>query len=235
MSTLKQPSIAIAELTEASIAAWLQSNPDFFERHLGLLGSLSLPHRTGGPAISLMERQVSVLRQRNSQLERQLRELVEVARENDELTGRIHRLALALLETSGREQVITVIERELRLGFRADCAQLVLFIEDEAGPAPGPERFVRACARDDAALAPFRTFLQSATPRCGQVRDSQRNFLFGEDSVEIGSVALLPLGPGAATGFLAIGSRDAGHFHPGMGVDFLARLGELLAVALARS
>jgi len=232
MSTLKQPSTAITEVTEASIAAWLQQNPDFFERHLTLLGDLQLPHRTGGPAVSLLERQVSVLRQRNVQLERKLKGLIDVARSNDELAAKVHGLALALLRADTRKAVIDTLEQQLRLAFGADQAVLVLF--GLAGSELPDGRFARSCERDAAELAPFRTFLQGATPRCGQVRDAQRDFLFGPGSLEIGSVALLPLGPSASLGFLAIGSRDAEHFHPGKGIDFLVRIGEMLGGALAR-
>jgi uncharacterized protein YigA (DUF484 family) len=66
------------------------------------------------------------------------------------------------------------------------------------------------------------------------VRDSQRSFLFHDDSDEIGSLALVPLGENAQIGFLAIGSADADRFHPGMSIDFLARVGDLVAGALAR-
>ncbi|MDH3751401.1 MAG: DUF484 family protein, partial [Gammaproteobacteria bacterium] len=69
---------------------------------------------------------------------------------------------------------------------------------------------------------------------CGQVRDSQRAFLFHEDAEEIGSVALVPLGDKAQIGFLAIGSADADRFHPGMSIDYLARVGDLVAGALKR-
>jgi hypothetical protein len=64
------------------------------------------------------------------------------------------------------------------------------------------------------------------------VRDTQRDYLFGAGNVEIGSVALVPLGQKSELGFLAIGSRDSDHFHPGMSIDFLARLGELVSCAL---
>jgi uncharacterized protein YigA (DUF484 family) len=84
----------------------------------------------------------------------------------------------------------------------------------------------------------FESLLQSGKPRCGQIRDAQRDFLFGKDCVEIGSVALVPLllpgGPKAALGVLAIGANDAAHFHPGMSTEFLLRIGELLAFALTR-
>ena len=78
-------------------------------------------------AISLVERQVSVLRQRSNKLEDSLRELVEVARGNDELGAKIHVLALALLGTKSRNEVVTVLEEQLRTGFNADQSVLVLF------------------------------------------------------------------------------------------------------------
>jgi len=66
------------------------------------------------------------------------------------------------------------------------------------------------------------------------VRDSQLEFLFRDDAAEIGSVALVPLGEQSQIGFLAVGSNDADRFHPGMSIDFLARLGDLVAGALKR-
>lgn len=232
MSTLKQQHAVVTEVTEGSIAAYLQAHPDFFERHASLLANLRLPHGPGLPAVSLVERQVSVLRQKNLQLERKLKDLVDVARGNDLLAGKIHSLALALLQAPDRAAVVRVLETQLRLAFNADHSVLVLF--DEAGDGAGTagERFLRVVRRDEPAVAPFKTFLQADAPRCGQIRDAQRDFLFGAGNVEIGSVALVPLGPKSQLGFLAVGNRDADHFHPGKGIDFLVRLGELAALAL---
>jgi uncharacterized protein len=228
MSTLKQQHVGIAEITEASIAAYLQAHPDFFERHLSLLGNLRLPHSPGGPAISLVERQVSVLRQKNIKLEHRLKELVDVARGNDLLAGKIHALAMFLLEAPDRQTIVSILEEQLRISFSADQAVLVLF----DGSSDSGGRFLRIVDRDDPQISPFKTFLQSNAPRCGQVRDAQRDFLFGQGNIEIGSVALVPLGQKSELGFLAVGSRDSEHFHPGKSIDFLARLGELVSCAL---
>ena len=95
-------------------------------------------------------------------------------------------------------------------------------------------RFFRAVQRSDPSLKPFGTFLASSNPRCGQARDSQMEFLFQADANEIGSVALVPLGDKSEFGFLAIGSSDADRFHPGMSMDFLGRVGDLVAAALRR-
>ena len=229
MSTVEQQKTAAFEINEDVIADYLQENPDFFERYSSLLNTLEIPHTTGGAAISLVERQVSVLRQRSNKLEDNLRELVEVARGNDELGEKIHALAIAYIGAKSRNDVVRILEEKLRTGFNADQSVLVLFNSDNT-KFPGP--FLRTIARADPAIGSFKTFLQSNTARCGTVRDAQRDFLFGADNIEIGSVALIPLGTKSELGFLAIGSSSATHFHPGKSIDFLTRLGELTTAAL---
>ncbi len=230
MSTLKPQHAVNPEITEEAIADYLQANPEFFERHSMLLNSLRLPHSAGGAAVSLVERQILVLRQKNLKLERKLKDLVDIARGNDTLAARIHSLAMLMLAAPDQSGVIRVLEEQLRVSFNADRAILVVF--DAPADAAAAGRFLRVVGRDDPQVAPFRTFLQSNAPRCGQIRDAQRDFLFGPDNIEIGSAALVPLGVNSEMGFLAIGSRDAGHFHPGMSIDFLTRLGELVSCAL---
>ena len=230
MNTLKQQHAVSPEITEEAIADYLQANPEFFERHSMLLNSLRLPHSAGGAAVSLVERQILVLRQKNLKLERKLKDLVDIARSNDTLAARIHSLAMLMLAAPDQAGVIRVLEEQLRVSFNADRAILVVF--DAPADAATAGRFLRVIGRDDPQIAPFRTFLQSNAPRCGQIRDAQRDFLFGPDNIEIGSAALVPLGVNSEMGFLAIGSRDAGHFHPGMSIDFLTRLGELVSCAL---
>jgi len=221
---------------EQSVADYLLEHPDFFERHQTLLTALRVPHRSGA-AVSLVERQVATLRQSNLQLERKLRDLVDVARSNDQLAEKVHALATRLLAAGTRAQAVGVAEELLRSSFNADQSVLVLFETDSAGEFGDfhneIRRFLRLVERSDPALGPFKTFLTNDKPRCGKIRDSQKAFLFGPDADEIGSVALVPLGENAATGLLAIGSRDADYFHPGKSMDFLARLGDLLGCALA--
>jgi uncharacterized protein YigA (DUF484 family) len=234
MTSASKPQPAAGELNPEDVAQYLQSHPEFFEHNPALLDSLQIPHKSGA-AVSLIERQVSTLRQKNLQLERKLRDLVDIARSNDMLAGKVHELATHLMAARTRVHAVEIAEELLRSSFSADQSVLVLFehAHGEFDSLARNGRFLRLAARGDAALGPFRTFLDSGAPRCGRIRDTQRLFLFGEDADEIGSAALVPLGADAATGFLGIGSRDADYFHPGMSMDFLARLGDLLGCALA--
>jgi uncharacterized protein YigA (DUF484 family) len=96
------------------------------------------------------------------------------------------------------------------------------------------EPFLRVVAAEDATMRSFDALLATGKPRCGQVRDSQRDFLFGPESPSIGSVALVPLGENGSLGLLALGSAERERFHPGMSTEFLKRMGELITDALQR-
>jgi uncharacterized protein len=229
MTTREARGLTATETEEESIAAYLQHNPDFFERHQALLARLRLPHVRGGSTISLVERQIEVLREKHAALEGKLAELVQVARGNDVIAEKLHRFTRRLLGARSRADAITRVESSLREDFDAFHSVLVL-IGDATDSAA--QRFVRYIRADDPNLKSFETLFGSGKPRCGQARDSQREFLFGSDANDIGSIALVPLGEKGSVGLLAIGSTDRDRFHPGMSTEFLARMGELIADSL---
>ena len=220
------------EAEEETVARYLQHNADFFERHQPLLARLRLPHARTGSTISLVERQVEVLREKQTSVEQKLAEFVRVARANDALSDKVHRFTRRLLRARTREAVLEQVEASLREDFDAFHSTMLLI---GAGTAPqtGATAFVRTFAADDPALKSFETLFATGKPRCGQVRDSQRDLLFGTEAEGIGSVALVPLGEKGSLGLLALGSTDRDRFHPGMSTEFLGRMAELITDALA--
>jgi uncharacterized protein YigA (DUF484 family) len=229
MTTREARGLTAAESEEEAIAGYLQRNPEFFERHQGVLARLKLPHARGGAAISLVERQIEVLREKLSGVEGKLTELLRTARANDAIADRLHRFTRRLLRAVPRTEAVARIEAGLREDFDAFHAALVLIGEHPGMPA---QRFVRQVAADDPNLKSFESLFASGKPRCGQARDSQREFLFGPEGLEMGSVALVPLGSKGSVGLLALGSPDKDRFHPGMSTEFLARMADLIADAL---
>jgi uncharacterized protein YigA (DUF484 family) len=229
MTTREARGLSATESEEESIAAYLQHNPDFFERHQALLARLRLPHVRGGSTISLVERQIEVLREKHAALESKLADLVKVTRGNDAIAEKLHRFTRRLLAARSKADVIARVESSLREDFDAFHAVMVL-IGEQADPTA--QRFVRTVRPEDGNLKSFETLFASGKPRCGQARDSQREFLFGADANDIGSIALVPLGEKGSVGLLAIGSTDRDRFHPGMSTEFLARMGELIADSL---
>ena len=233
MSSREQGGQAATGHDDQGVVDYLADHPDFFERHAGLLEQLRLPHRSGAATVSLVERQVSVLQDKNRTLERRLRELVEGARDNSTLSEKIHALAIRLLRAADQQAVLAALEAGLREDFGANQAVVLLLHGSDETLPPEGSRFLRHARRGDTELRAFATFFQQGKPRCGRIRDVQREFLFPGESAVIASVAMVPLGAGCELGMLAIGSNDPHRFNPTMSTDFLARIGELTAAALA--
>ena len=224
---------ADAATEEQTVAQYLQHNADFFERHPQLLARMRVQHPRNASTVSLIERQVEVLREKYEAQEEKLADFMRVARANNVLAEKIHRFTRRLIKSSTRGDAIAEIEASLREDFDTFHAVLVLAISGEP-LVPDADRFVRSVSAEDANYRSFESLFTAAKPRCGQIRDSQREFLFGAEAIDIGSVALIPLSGNPVPGLLALGSVDRDRFHPGMSIEFLTRMGELISDALAR-
>ena len=234
MSTQTARGLPAGQTDEERIERYLALNPDFFERHQPLLARMRLPHMRTGSTVSLVERQVEVLRDQKSDADRRLAEFIAVARANDQLAERIHRFTRRLLRAGDAAAALSAVEASLREDFDAFHSVLLL-TAPIASLRQDYEPFLRKLPHDDANIRSFEALLASGKPRCGQVRDSQRDFLFGPEAASIGSVALVPLGEGGnSLGLLALGSAERERFHPGMSTEFLKRMGELITDALSR-
>lgn len=210
---------------EESIAAYLRENPNFFDRHPKLLETLVVPHTCGG-AVSLVEYQVSVLRDQVHDMRRRMQSLANNARDNEALSQRLHQLTLSLVECTRLDEVLTNLYQAMHEDFKADFAAIRLFADPASDGDKGLGEFV-GNASDATQL--FSQALGSNKPICGHFKDDQLGFLFSENLAEVGSGALLPLGEHVRFGVLAIGSRDAQRFHPGMGTIFLRQLGDIVS------
>ena len=210
---------------EDSIAAYLRENPDFFDRHPTLLEDLVIPHSCGG-AVSLVEYQVSVLRDQVHEMRRRMQSLANTARDNEALSQRLHQLTLSLVECTRVDEVLTNLYQAMCEDFKADFAAIRLFADPTSQGDQGLGEFV---GNNSDGREIFSQVLASSKPICGHIKTKQLAFLFPEHGREIASGALLPLGQNARFGILAIGSRDAQRFHPGMGTIFLRQLGEIVS------
>lgn len=219
-------------VAEDQIAEHLAAHPEFFERHPSVLARLQLPHQRGSAAISLVERQVLVLREKHATLETKLRELIENGRANDAIADRMHRLTRRLLRARDFNAVIAGLETSLREDFGAS-RWVILLVEPSLGElASRASAHLRVVPRGSPELKIFETFFESARPRSGQIRDTQRDYLFGADGSQVGSTVLIPLGDRASLGLLAIASHDTERYLPTMSTDFLVRIGEIVSEAI---
>lgn len=218
------------ESWEQAVSRFLGDNPDFFTDHPQLLADISLSHPDTGNAVSLIERQVGVLRDQNRQLERQLRELVSNARENDVLAGRLHDFATQLLLADSVDVVLGSALTSLQEAFHLDAASVRIAYNGALN-----ETRAEIVSEDHHQLVQLALLLADDKTVCGSfLDDAQKDFLFGGGEVDIKSCALVPVKAEKVKGILCLASQDPHRFEKSMATDYLDRLGHLVACAIER-
>ena len=221
----------MSETTETlgahEVATWLRRHPTFLQQFPDLSVTLVVP-REEGSAASLASYQLEVLRDKNRELSKRLRELFANAEENERLAVRTHQLALALMRQDTAADTVRAMVATLAEDFNGDLVRLVLF-----KPIDGLDEaaWLQVLARDDVRLQSFRDCLSDGEPLCGRLQAEKHAVLYGENAEQVQSTALLPL---PSLGLIAVGSGDPNRFYPGMGTLFLQMMGEALETALAR-
>jgi uncharacterized protein YigA (DUF484 family) len=215
--------------TELQLISMLRETPDILTRHPELIAVLEVAHQSGG-AVSLIERQVAVLRQQIKTQENRLCELMDVARDNERLSETCHRLAVDLLSTHDVDDVVSILLDTFKSELSADHAVVKLFSEDAELVEQSAGLFVDV---NDEALNAFKTMLQHKNTVCGKSTKEQKAYLFDDKAEKIKSVAIIPLISGANLGLIGLGAEDAQRFKPSMGTDFLSQVGELISASLA--
>lgn len=222
MSKEKKTIISAADLQEAQILTYLKENPGFFEDHPELLETIRLPHESGD-AVSLVERQVSVLRERNLEMRARLSNMLESARANDKLFEKTKRLVLRLLEAQDLQHVVETLYDSLGTDYQIQNYSLLLLGEKHELPASEAK-----VVGLDQAQNQIGTLLRTNRAICGVLRQEELVFLFGENAFQVGSVAAVPLSHGTTFGILAIGNSDPQYYRSSMGTLFLTYISEVL-------
>ncbi|KAA9130852.1 DUF484 family protein [Marinihelvus fidelis] len=210
-------------LDDNDVKNFLQDNPGFLVDHPDLLAEMQLPHESG-EAVSLIEKQVNLLRDQNRKLSRQLNQLIRVATDNEALMDRLHGLTLELILVEDTGAFFDRLAEVLLEEFDADILNISLF-EREIKASDSTPLF--NYDRDDPELKPFAGHLEKGKTVCGRLNKGKLEFLFRSRAQWVQSSALVPLGD---AGMMAIGSSDPARFYPGMGTLFL----DLLARVIVR-
>ena len=204
------------------IAIFLRSNPKFFDQHPELLEKIHVPHPHGGRAIPLSERQTLALREKVKLAEGRLAELIRFGEENDAISEKVQRLAVAMLGARDLGALLHSLGFHLREDFAVP--HVALRVWGKALPA----ELDAARPVDEAQKRHAETM---GGPQCGPAGGNPFVGWFGEAAEHVRSLALVPLGDTKTFGLLALGSEDAQRFFPDMGTLYLRRIGELCAAA----
>lgn len=209
-------------LEPEQIEAYLREHPDFFQQHSDLLAELTLPHESGS-AVSLVERQVAILRERNMDMRHRLSKLLDNARDNDKLFDKTKRLVLSLLEGQDMGDIIDALHYSFDKEFNIHYTSVILF--GNAEKIPSSQARVVSLAQARECVGPL---LKNSRAVCGTLAEKELQFLFGNHAGGVGSVATVPLVHGSAFGLLSIGNRDPQYYRSSMGTLFLGYIAEVL-------
>jgi uncharacterized protein len=213
-------------LTSTQVEQYLREHPEFFNEHLHLLEQMRIPHPSGN-AVSLIAKQLELFRSKHQELESQLTELIEIARENDTSYVRMHKLTLALLDAKTIEEAVENLETVLSEYFLTDF--VAIRVIKHSSDATASSVYIEPDSED---LKPFSKELSSNQPTCGRPTLTQAKILFGDSSLEVQSYAIMPMMFTELEGFLAVGSREDGRFHYSMGSLFLTQMSEIVGTRL---
>jgi hypothetical protein len=220
------------ELIDKDVAAYLLANPDFFVDRDRLLLKIQVPHKSKG-TISLVEKQLDVIRDRQKKTRRQLKEFVENAERNKEIFDKSRKLILSMMAAKRSSEFFAALEKGLKRDFGCKVNSLVVFGKPKQInhftsriPAESARKYVAA-------------LMQSKVPTLGTLRPKEQNFLFRDQSEKVKSAAVLTIrDKNKYLGMLAIGSSDTEYFTPDMDslfINFIAEtLGKLLPQHLPR-
>lgn len=210
-------------MNEDDVATYLRLNPQFFDQHPELLEKIQVPHPYGGRAIPLAERQTVALREKAKMLEGKLGELIQFGEENDVISEKVHRLAVAIAGARDFPALAQSLYFHLREDFAVPHVALRIWGKSV------PVDFEEAAAVGEAERRQAATM---AVPQCGPAAGSGFAAWFGEAAEHVRSLALVPLGQTAVFGLLLLGSEDPQRFYPEMGTLYLRRIGELCAAGV---
>ena len=214
-------------IDDETVLDYLRTRPDFFRQHPALLAELDLPHASGG-AVSLIERQVAILRERSINSRHKLGELMEIARDNDQLFQHTRELVLQLITASSTTELFDRLAYQLRNLFAIEISRSVLLCDsgvvEKLELDPGHTRPLEEAHRE------IPNLLDLKQAYCGTLRDNEKQFLFADAAAEVGSAAICSrvIAEDAAYLIFSVSHRDSSHYDSGTGTLFVEYLADVL-------
>ncbi len=212
-------------ISEESVLEYLNNTPLFFERNLDVLESIIIPQKNGS-VVSMAERQVSLLRKKNTILENQLASLIERIEVNQSLSEKVRAVILSLLKTNDVYSCLATFEEFVVEDFAA--AEVGAFVFVDGATTDILER-VKV---DD--LMTLGLLGKGRRPIMGPISGEQRQILFGSGQSD-NSAVILPMVGSSWRGSVVIVSDDPSRYEAGMASDFLEYLGQVIVLIVDRA
>lgn len=215
-------------VTGAQVRDYLKAHPEFFGKHPELLESVDLQHKAG-TAVSLIERQVEILRGKNQRLQDRLDRLMEAAQGNEKRAESVHKLARTLMRAPSLGGVVAGLRQCMRDEF--DIDETFVGISSQVHKRHDIDGLV-SLESDGKIGKAFENFFRTRLIECGPIKEGPAKLLFPAAKTLPQSAAVVPLEKEKNLGMIALGSRDPERFQPRQGKLFLEMTADLVAAAV---
>ena len=217
------------DITPKDITEYLNANPDFFEGRDSLLMKLKMTHKDKG-AISLVEKQMEIMRDRQKKAQKRLKEFLSSAERNKEIFDKCRQMILNLIAANGKAEFFDALEKGLRKDFGCKAWALVVLGKEAGQINKYASRVTADTARQHAG-----TLMRAREPTLGVLRPKERDFLFQQQSKHVKSAAILSVRErNKQIALLAIGHGDPHYFSSDLDTLFIGFVADVLAKLLPR-
>ncbi|HEX3864617.1 MAG TPA: DUF484 family protein [Stellaceae bacterium] len=220
-----------AETTGRDVLAYLRRHPDFLDRHPEALRLLRAPTReVGEQVVDFQHFQIERLRRDLSRLNIEHRTLIAASRGNLASQSRVHKAAVAILAAPSFEQLLQTVTTDLAVLLDVDVVTIA--VESTTAPAGRLARQGIHLLKE----GEIDGLLGADRPAAMRADEAGDPALFGSAAGLVRSQALLRIGfgRGSPAGLLCIGTRQAGRFHPGLGIELLTFLARVLGITISQ-
>ena len=211
------------EINDEIVREYLKNHDDFLQRYPDMLDFLHVPHASGS-AVSLVEKQVSVMRERSTELRQRLTALTAHAKDNDALFEQTRALVLKLLDAPSVAALYSTFMTSMVADFSVEHASMILYTKNDTN---------EGCrtASHEMVKKEIGSLFRGNKAICGTLRTEELTFLFPEGQ-GVGSAAIMPLGCTEQLGLIAVGSSDASRYSSKTGTLFLAHVADVIVKLL---
>tara|TARA_B100000902_G_scaffold340471_1_gene343304 strand:- start:2307 stop:2924 length:618 start_codon:yes stop_codon:yes gene_type:complete len=179
----------MSKLDPKDVELFLLENLNFFETRESLVSELKFKHAVGS-ASSLLERQVTKLRDEHKSLISLLNTFIKTASINEDLFNKSKDLTLKILGSKNKKEIINTVENAFKKKFKVDKPKLAFFKNEKL---------------DELENITGLSFHKGAI-HCGSFSSEKMNILFKDKKIE--SMAVTVVIAKNEIGLLMLGSYD---------------------------
>ena len=205
-----------------TIRNYLRDHPDFFDKNPDILETMVIHHKTDG-AISLVERRLQALQEKNISFENKLNSLINNAEQNQKIFENIMTLASRVLTAQNLLSLLDILDDSFKNVFKIKYHKLIIF--DEFVSIDHPSMVFNNEKELKKAIPELS---DSGKQFSGEITEQAFQLLFDKKNQIHNSVVLCKITNESPNAYLAFGSDDPDLYKQSDSKYFLLHLANLV-------